>query len=142
MRGTDPAKLAVTFDAHAAGLVLYARQWLDRTGAEDVVQETFVRLLSQDREPPNVKAWLYLCTRHAAIAAARSDRRRQRRERAVAGERHGPYAGGPLFDPRPDDRLDAAAAEAALADLPPAQREVVLLRVWGGMTLAEVAQVT
>ena len=136
----DPAKFAAWFDAHAAGLVLYARQWLDRPAAEDVVQEVFVRLLAQDGEPPNVRAWLFLATRHAAIAAARSDRRRQARERTVAGQR----SDGAPFHPvhSADDRLDAAAAEAALAGLPPAHREVVFLRIWGGMTLAEVAGVT
>jgi RNA polymerase sigma factor (sigma-70 family) len=96
--------------------------------------------MAQPREPANLKAWLYLATRNAAIAAGRSDRRRARRERAVAAERHGGET--PLFHSSPEDRIDAAAAEAALAGLPADQREIVLLRIWGGMTLAEVADVT
>ncbi len=52
---TDPAKLATWFEAHAAAMVLYARQWLaDRGRAEDVVQEAFVRLAGQAGDPPNV----------------------------------------------------------------------------------------
>ena len=47
-----------------------------------------------------------------------------------------------LFDARPDDALDAAAAASALNTLPPDQREAVVLRIWSGLTLAEVAGVT
>jgi len=134
--GIDPAKLADWYAAWGGGLVLYARQWVDPAGAEDAVQEVFVRLMAQPAQPANVKAWLYLATRNAAVAAGRSVRRRARWERAVA-ERV-----GPLFEADPAGRIDAAAAEAALAELPPGLREVVVLRVWGGMTLAEVAAVT
>jgi RNA polymerase sigma factor (sigma-70 family) len=140
MSGIDPGKLAEWFGDRAPGLVLYARQWLDPAAAEDVVQEVFVRLMAQPCEPANLKAWLYLATRNAAIGAGRSGRRRLRRERAVA-ERRGAEL-EPLFHSSPEDRIDAAAAEAALAGLPEPQREIVLLRIWGGMTLAEVASVT
>jgi RNA polymerase sigma-70 factor (ECF subfamily) len=135
---TDPAKLARWFEAHAAPLVLYARQWVgDRARAEDVVQEVFVRLMAQPAEPPNVKAWLHASVRHAAIDAARSSARRKRREETAAQARAARW-----FDPQPDDLLDAEAAQRALERLPERQREVVLLRVWSGMTLAEVSQVT
>src|SRR5687767_13538536 len=87
-------------------------------------------------EPPNVRAWLYRAVRNAAISASRSTGRRGRRERAVAGER------GAWFEPRPHDLLDAAAAQAALQQLPVTQREVVVLRLWSGLTLTGVAEVT
>lgn len=136
-----PARnLAHWFDTCAPGLVLYARQWLPRAEAEDAVQEVFVRLMAQPREPANVKGWLFVATRNAAIAAARSDRRRVRREQTAAEQ----SAEGrqTLFEHRLHDLIDAAVAEAALAALPAPQREVVTLRIWGGMTLAEVSQVT
>lgn len=132
---TDPDKLATWFEAHAAALALYARQWLDRGQAEDVVQEVFVRLLTQGREPPNARAWLYASVRNAAIDAARAASRRKRREDAVSAETRG------WFDPRPADVLDADAVQHAVQQLPPRQREVVTLRVWSGMTLSEVSQV-
>ncbi len=136
MASTDPSKLAAVFDRQAAAMTLYARQWLDRSQAQDVVQEVFVRLLSQGRPPANVKAWLYRCVRNAAISAARSAARRRRRERCAAQDEH------QWFEPGADDRIDAAAAQAALSALPAQQREVILLRIWSGMTLAEIAQVT
>ena len=77
MSRMDPSKLAGWFDALAPGLVLYARQWLPAAAAEDVVQDAFVRLMAEPREPTNLKAWLYLPTRRAALDAARSGRRRE-----------------------------------------------------------------
>ena len=133
---TDPAHLSTWFEAHADALVLYARQWLDRGGAEDVVQEVFVRLMAQRREPPNVKAWLYACVRNAAISEARSVFRRRRREQTAAGRTPG------WFNAHPRDVLEADTVQRAVQSLPARQREVLLLRVWSGMTLNEVAQVT
>jgi len=134
----DPATLGGWFDAYGAALVLYARQWLDRGAAEDVVQEVFVRLVAQRaaQRPANARAWLYRATRNAAIGAARSLWRRGRRERDVARE-HSEW-----FQPRPEDPIDARAAQAALESLPAAQREIILLRLWSGMTLAEISDVT
>ena len=133
---TDPAHLATWFEAHADALVLYARQWLDRGAAEDVVQEVFVRLMAQRREPPNVKAWLYACVRNAAISEARSVFRRRRREQTAAGRVPA------WFLAHPRDVLEADTVQRAVPGLPPRQREVLVLRVWSGMTLNEVAQVT
>jgi len=131
----DPADLAQWFEAHAPPLVLYARQWLDRSASEDAVQEVFVRLMLQRQPPQNVRAWLYRAVRNEAISRGRSERRRDQRERRRAGSER-------WFDVEPAESLDAAAAEVALKDLPPGQRETIVLRVWGGMTLAEVAAVT
>ena len=134
----DPAALGGWFDAHGAALVLYARQWLDRAAAEDVVQEVFVRLIAQParQRPSNVRAWLYRATRNAAIGAARSVWRRGRREQEVARD-HSEW-----FQPRPEDPIDARAAQDAMQSLPAAQREIILLRLWSGMTLAEISDVT
>ena len=123
------------FDAHARALVLYARQWLDDGRARDAVQEAFVRLLRREDSPPNVLAWLYRSVRSAAIDNLRSEQRRQRREREVASGR------SMWFEPRPEDAIDAAAAQTALATVLEKQREVIVLRLWSGLTLAEIAEV-
>ena len=65
----------------------------------------------------------------------RSERRRYRREQAVAVD------GESLFVARPQDKLDAASIQAAMAALPGEQREVIVLRLWSGLTLAEIADV-
>jgi len=128
----DPAELTGWFEAHAAPLVFYARQWLDRGAAEDVVQEAFVRLMLQTRPPGSVKAWLYRTVRNEAISLWRSTRRRHDRER----ERAVPEI---FFEPHHGDPIDAEAAAAALRQLPESQREVMVLRIWGAMTLKEIS---
>ena len=127
--------VADMFDAHAAALLLYARHWVDAAAAEDVVQRVFVRLLAGGRLPGDPRAWLFRCVRNEAISAWRSGRRRDHRQRAAAGTAPG------WFDPRPEDPIDAAAAEAALRALPAELREVVALRLWSGLTLKEIAAV-
>jgi RNA polymerase sigma-70 factor (ECF subfamily) len=129
----DPERLSALFDAHAAQAVLYARQWLDRAAAEDVVQEVFVRLMLQEVLPVNVKAWLFKAVRNEAICQARSSSRRRRREQDGLREA--------WFEPDHAGAVDAAAASESLQTLPLAQREVIVLRIWGQLTLKEVAAV-
>lgn len=133
MASIDPADLAAWYDAYAPALVLYARQWVAPGAADDVVQDAFVQLIAQRRRPGNVKAWLFTVTRNAAISQLRSRRRRELRERAQAAARPEP------FEARPEDLIDAQAAQAALASLPPDQREAIVLRIWGGLTLEEAS---
>jgi RNA polymerase sigma-70 factor (ECF subfamily) len=115
--------------------VLYARQWLERETAEDVVQDVFIRLMAQSREPDNIKAWLFRSVRNGAISASRSTRSRRSREQKVAGWKQD------WFEKHPGDLLDAESAQSALAKLPENDREVVVLRIWAEMTLAEISQV-
>jgi RNA polymerase sigma-70 factor (ECF subfamily) len=147
----DPAKLTAWFNAHAAALALYARQRLgggvSATETQDVVQEAFVRLIKQctaSREPDDVPAWLFACVRNAAVDMARSESRRRRRERRVARERMelGPAALSGRFVAHPGNMLDADDAERLLASISADLREVVTLRIWGSMTLTQIAAVT
>jgi RNA polymerase sigma-70 factor (ECF subfamily) len=125
------------FDAHAGALVLFARQWVgERAGAEDVVQDVFVALMGQARPPHHVRAWLYRSVRNAAISRARGEGRRSGREARTAAAR------ADWFEPRHEDLIDAGAAQQALESLPGEQREVIVMRIWGQMTLNEVAEVT
>lgn len=129
----DPATLAAAFDAHAPALVLYARQIVPPGIAEDIVQDAFLRLMAQPRAVDNVKAWLFATVRHAALDAARADRRRDRRHRAVAA------AAPQTLEADPAAPLDAATAAEALAALPQDVREVIVLRVWAQMTFQDIA---
>jgi RNA polymerase sigma-70 factor (ECF subfamily) len=126
----SPAALARLIDAHAAPLVLYARQWCD--APEDVVQEAFLKLVLQRQPPQDAVAWLYRVVRNGALDAAKSARRRQRRESAAARPVRWfvePEVGG----------LDAETAVAALQRLPPEQREVIVARHWGGLSFEQIA---
>jgi RNA polymerase sigma factor (sigma-70 family) len=125
-------QLADLIDEHAPALVLFARQWC--SAPEDVVQDSFCKLAGQRALPDDPAAWLYRVVRNAAIDAGKADRRRQRRETVAA-------RAIPWFDEVAIDGLDAASAVAALEALPGEQREVIVARLWGGMTLQEIAAV-
>jgi RNA polymerase sigma-70 factor (ECF subfamily) len=125
-------RLASLIDSHGAALVLFARQWC--AAPEDVVQDALCKLAEQARWPDDPVAWLYRVARNRAIDAGRSERRRQRRE-AVASRPESWFAEPAI------NGLDAEAAVAALESLPPEQREVIVARLWGGMTLEQIAAV-
>jgi len=121
------------FERESPALVLYARQWLEPLAAEDVVQDVFVRLITDRSCPTHMKAWLYKVVRNRALNGLRSRKRRSRQEDLAALE--APDA----FESHPGQRVDAQLAERALDELPSEEREVVTLRIWGGLSLEEIA---
>lgn len=135
MASIEPGQFQQLFSAHGPALVLYASQWLEAGLAEDVVQEVFLRLISQRRGPQCWKAWLFVSVRNAAINQLRSLKRRRKHEGRLAERRPN------WFEARPEDQLDAQQAQETLSALPQEQREVIVLRIWAGMTLREVADV-
>ncbi len=125
-----PEELGRLYRKHAPALRLFARQWT--AGGEDLVQDAFVRLAQQVAAPTQVLPWLYRVVRNGALATYRSAARRRRREdRASVREA--------WFDAA-DSQLDGQDATRLLADLPLEQREVVVARLWGGLTYEEFAQ--
>ncbi len=108
----SPSEFAQLIDAHAAPLVLYARQWCD--APEDIVQDAFSKLVRQQRPPEDVVAWLYRVVRNGALDAAKMARRRQRRESAAARPVR-------WFVETELEGLDAETAVAALEQLAPEQ---------------------
>ena len=126
------------FQRYGPKLLLCARQWTrSLADAEDVVQEAFVRFWRHQRglggEP---QALLFTSVRRAAIDLARRNSRRSAREEQADG---GLESTEPLFETplEGDDRR--AAIEAALRCLPPEQREVLVLKIWGEFTFDEIA---
>jgi RNA polymerase sigma-70 factor (ECF subfamily) len=126
----SPHDFAYLVDTHGAALVLYARQWCGVP--EDVVQEAFLKLVALRQPPRRVVPWLYQVVRNAAIDAQRSARRRQQREAARPAR---------WFVEPELDGLDAATAVAAMERLPLEQREVIVARMWGGLSFEQIAEV-
>jgi RNA polymerase sigma-70 factor (ECF subfamily) len=122
-------------DTHGSTLILYARQW-HADDAEDAVQEAFLRLVKRaawEGKPENPVAWLFTAVRNEAIDRHRKSKRRQQHERQAASER-------PVwFETPPDASLRAEELLEHLDALPPDQREVVVARIWGGLTFDEIA---
>jgi len=122
----DPAALARAYDLYAGRLFAVARRLLGTDAdAEECVQDTFVKLMERDpaRAPiADAGAYLFAVLRHAAAARA-AQRQKQTAVPALRPEQ--PQAGD---------------LDGALQQLPAAPREVVALKIDGGLTFAEIAQ--
>lgn len=114
---------------HGAALVLYARQLCD--APEDVVQEAFLQLAEGPRDLENPTGWIYRVVRNRALDVSRVRGRRVRREARSADHE-------PWFEESPVDGIEAAEATAALEALAADQREVIVARVWGGLSFEEI----
>lgn len=90
---------------------------------------TFGKLARLPTPPDDPAAWLFRAVKHAAIDAGKAEARRRRRERYVAKPES-------WFAPNTDD---AETAVAALQALDAELREVVVMRLWGGLTLQQIA---
>jgi RNA polymerase sigma factor (sigma-70 family) len=128
-RPASAALLGRLLDEHGASLALYAAQWTD--AADDSVQEALVELARQPVVPEHVVAWLYRVVKHRALNAARGARRRREREARVAESR--------LAGATRQDALLGATIVDALEQLAEQDREIVVMRIWGGLTFEEVA---
>jgi RNA polymerase sigma-70 factor (ECF subfamily) len=130
-----PDAFARLYDQHGPSLFRVALRLLaSRQDAEDAVQEVFVGLVRARRslgQVENLRAYLYASLRRAAGRLA-----------ARAGQRPVPL---PDLDrvaaaeSRPLDVERSARLERAVRELPPQQRELIALKVDGGLTFAEVA---
>jgi RNA polymerase sigma-70 factor (ECF subfamily) len=131
--GSDP--WTVWLDQHLASLILLARQWVPgHADAEDVVQEAFVRFWRSRDRVSEPAAYFYACVKHVALDWQRSRKRRSRRDQAAARSEVETWFAAPVEQ---DERR--AAIEAALRTLPENQREVLVLRIWGGLSFPQIA---
>lgn len=128
-----PSQLAELVDQHAAVLAMLARTRCD--SPDDVVQEAFIALAAAEPPPAEPRAWLFSAVRRRAISAARSAARRRKHESQAA------QPSTTWFTTSVDNRLDAQAVTSKLIELPAAEREIVVLRLWSGLTFREIADV-
>jgi RNA polymerase sigma factor (sigma-70 family) len=123
----DAELLGRLLDEHGAALALYASQWTD--SADDCVQEGLIELARQREVPNQIVPWLYRVVKNRALNAARSERRRRQRESRAMAERFGPTY----------DCADSLSAVEALGQLEESDRELVVMRIWGGLKYDEIA---
>lgn len=126
----EPTILGRLYRQHAPALRLYARQW--GPTAEDFVQTAFVRLAQQSPPPDRPLPWLYRVVRNEALSHRRGTARRRQREQSVSLPE--------TWFSTAEARLDADEATRLLAALPLELREVIVARLWGGLTFEETAQ--
>jgi RNA polymerase sigma factor (sigma-70 family) len=135
MAAISQKQLAEWYEAYGTELMLYARQWNPEQQAEDIVQDAFIKLFKQRRCPDNVRAWLFRVVRNDSINIVR---RLQQGRRAGRKLLHREVI---WFESRSDDLIDARQAQGILQTLPSHLSEIVLLRIWGQMSLKEISQV-
>ncbi|MBL9114141.1 MAG: sigma-70 family RNA polymerase sigma factor [Verrucomicrobiaceae bacterium] len=125
------------FQELAPRLILYARQLTaSQADAEDVVQLAFVRWWQHNPGADRAHVpLLYAAVRTISMDARRSEERRLRREATVESDEA-------YFEPFVQHRETAELLARALQELPPEQREVVTLRIWGDLSFAEIATAT
>lgn len=123
-------------DEHGAALVLFARQWVrSQADAEDLVQEAFVRFWRSRDRVTEPLGYLYACVRRCALDWQRGHRRRTRREQAAAR----PESESLFLDPVAHVER-RTLIEAALSAVPDDQREVLVMKIWGGLTFPQIAE--
>ena len=133
-----PVAFERLFHAEYPRLVAIANRVLaDRHEAEDVAQEVF---LSFYRKHPAdagyAAAWLHSATWHSSLNVLRGNRRREKRELAVAKDA-APVLADPEMELITSERRDEV--RTAMRRLPPKAAAVLALR-YSGLSYAEVAQ--
>ncbi len=139
----DRASFEALYRRHARAVRAVLLGRVGRDDADDLVQEAFLtawRQVRTLRDPAAFSAWTLAIARHLRI-----DHVRRRRPEAaldapeLVGARRVTDGGGSSEQERAGERLDAERALAAVATLPEAYRETLLLRLVEGMTGPEIA---
>jgi RNA polymerase sigma factor (sigma-70 family) len=127
---------------HAVAYALALRITTETGLAEDVVQDSFLGLWRNAgryaQERGSVKGWLLAIVRHRAIDSMR----RRRNGVAIADETEEPLPTAltlPDVWPEVAGRLDAEQVRHAMGKLPEAQREVIEMAYFDGLTQREIA---
>jgi RNA polymerase sigma-70 factor (ECF subfamily) len=152
LRARDVALLGRLAERYQTQLVRYLIYLIGRREhVEDLVQETWLRVLERGRQYDGrmrFEPWLFAIARHLALDLMR--RRRVlsldgARQDGAAGDDGSFPAGLPAGGPSPFEAAarseDAARLAASLAALGPIYREALLLRFQEEMSLLEIAGV-
>lgn len=135
------ASLEMLFDLHHRRALGYAYQLVrDRADAEDVVQEAFLSAWRAravyDPGRGSERTWLLTLVRNRAISLLRARGCRP----IAADEGYDDLADGSDVAEEVALRVDGAVLRAAVARLPDAQRAVLELAYFSGLSHAEIAR--
>ncbi len=145
-------KLVSAVERFETPLLRYIGQMLrpDQQAAEDVVQETFLRLHKQLEDKGrtgirSLKSWLFVVARNLALDMVR----KRGREKELWGGVFQDGMGDKQLVPRGNGELGKVMQKEAcehaveeLHKLPDEEKEVLVLRIMEGMTLREISIVT
>jgi RNA polymerase sigma-70 factor (ECF subfamily) len=135
----EPA-LATIYDRYSRLIYMIALRIVgDRESAEEVMQDVFQAVWQSAgsfQPSGNFSAWLIGIARHRAIDATRSRRHRARAREELLDDQRITIHGGAA---EADVLMLRAVVRAALAELPPSQRQAIELGYYGGLTQNEIA---
>jgi RNA polymerase sigma-70 factor (ECF subfamily) len=140
----DRQALSELYDRY--GNLIYGvgvRYLSDRTLAEDMVQDVFVSVWRSaagfDPSKAGFSTWVHRIARNRAIDLARRHRARVQTVEPTAGE-------GTFQEPGEGDEtegiLRAFDVDRVLSEIPPSQREVLVLAYFGGLSQREISRRT
>lgn len=122
-------------------LLLFARGWAPaQADAEDLVQEAIVRMWNFQKDkgggPPDLPL-VFSTIRFCGLNRHRTDSRRRKREDSIV------YLNDfedVWLDPAVEDDEEAQLLRDAVENLSEKLREVVIMKIWGGLTFAQVSE--
>lgn len=122
-------------------LLMYARQRTVSTAdAEDLLQDAIVRLWryqeKKGHQPPDLPLAFHTL-RFITLDYGRRQERTQRRDSKIIELNRETDT---WHDPALEDDEDARTLRQAVNDLPEKLREVITLKIWGGLTFAEIGK--
>ncbi len=135
---------------NGARMLLFARQQTRNSyDAEDVMQDALVKLArkvgegSFDGGREQWKPYLYTAIRRLAIDLGRKNDRRTKREEKVEADKRGVTGGyaEPWFEQGATNTESKAILEDSLKNLPEKFSEVIIMKIWGEHTFAEISEI-
>lgn len=150
----DRAAFSVLVRRHQLALYNFAlRQVRVPQVAEEVVQETFVRVVQKApdfKHEARFTTWVYTITRNLCVDELRKRalRKHPSLDEHQGEEGDGPTLGEKTADPRASVEREATGTELkeriarAVDQLPDEQREVFLMREMSNLPFAEIAKIT
>jgi RNA polymerase sigma-70 factor, ECF subfamily len=146
----DPGAFESLLRRHRAPLFTFLLRMLgDRERAEDLAQETFLRIVKGAQgweHRARFQTWLFTIARNLCVDLSRRDRFR----RADSIDAEGPDGAPPMVESVPGREIDPARGaesarmrpllQQALLALPAEQREVFVLREQAGLPFREIAE--
>ena len=133
----DPVAVELIWDRHARDLFGFLQATLcSRHDAEDVLQAVFLRIVAKRRhlaKADSLGAYVFRIARNEVADFSRKRRRRQENDAQIDSWLVSVDAGENATELGEE-------LQGALAQLPPAQREIVVLKVYRDKTFREIAE--
>jgi RNA polymerase sigma factor (sigma-70 family) len=144
VRGGDTRSFDVLFERYGQSICNFvAMRVADRAAAEDVTQEIFIAALRGIRSTQNeinFKSWVYEIARNACIDQYRRTQRSGISVPLTDEQAHN--SSSQLGQPERDFEVSERFTELceAIRELPGVQRDLLVLREFGGLSYAEIAE--